>query len=283
MTILYVHGGVSGTPKPGADLGPAIAAGMSATSALDAVERAVIALEDDPHLNAGYGSVLNRDGAIELDAGIADGSSGSFGGVANVTVAHPITLARRVLQETPHVLITGAGAVALGDDMEPAQVAPEQVDRWRAARLTGGLDPDRFGDPEHVDTVGTVALDDEGALAAGSSTGGVFGKLPGRVGDSPVCGAGTYASRDVAVVGTGIGELFIETLASARVARLVEEGMHPQHACEEVIEYLQTRRVAEAGLLALDRRGRFGASFFGGSWSVAGPEGAVHAASFQRR
>jgi len=257
------------------DLTPAVAAGMGAGSALDMVQAAVEALEDDPLLNAGYGSVLNSAGGIELDAGIADGTTGSFGAVIGVTVEHPIALARLVLERTPHVLIAGAGAAALDPRAREVAIAPAQQERWDRANERRELTPSNFGRPDAVDTVGAVALDDEGRLAAGSSTGGVFGKMPGRVGDSPICGAGTYATPEVAVVGTGIGELFIETLASARVARLVEGGRDPQDACEEVIAYIQSKREAEAGLLALDADGRFGTAYWGASLPVAGPDGAI--------
>ena len=235
------------------------------------------AMEDDPALNAGFGAVLNKQGGVELDAGIADGATGSFGAVANVTVRHPIALARRVLEHTPHVLIAGTGAATLGADMEHVRVTPHQQERWHEANERGGLTLDRYGTAEHVDTVGAVAVDGSGNVAAGSSTGGVFGKMPGRVGDSPICGAGTYASAQVAVVGTGIGELFIETLACARVARLVEDGIHPQEACERVIAFVQSRKKAEAGLLAVAADGRMGAAYQAASWSVAGPDGPVTA------
>lgn len=274
-----MHGGVSGTHKDVLpDLSAAVAHGLERSGAIDMIEASVRALEDDPMLNAGSGSVLNREGKVELDAGIADGATGSFGAVANVIVRNPISLARRVLEDTPHVLITGEGAAALGADMEQVGVTPEQVARWREARDGGALEPERYGRSEFVDTVGAVALDDAGHLAAGSSTGGVFGKMPGRVGDSPICGAGTYASREVAVVGTGLGELFIETLACARVARLVEDGSHPQEACERVIAYVQDKRSAEAGLLALDADGRMGAAYRAASWPVAGRDGPLTAA-----
>ena len=244
--------------------------------ALDAVEAAVIALEDDAVLNAGFGSTLTRDGTLELDAGIARG--GHCGGVANVRVRHPISLARRVLEDTPHVLVTGAGATALGWDMELLDdTSPAQRERWRQARAAGELDAGRYGAPEHVDTVGAVALDDDGVLAAASSTGGVFGKLPGRVGDAPVYGAGVYATAEIAVVGTGVGELFLETLAAARVARAVEDGADPQHACERVITLLGERERTPAGLLVIDRDRRAGAAFRGASWSVWGPAGRVDA------
>lgn len=275
MASLYVHGGVSGVAKGRPDLSAAVASGLVAATALDMIEAAVRVMEEDPALNAGFGAVLNKQGKVELDAGIADGATGSFGAVANVTVRNPIALARRVLEDTPHVLITGEGAAALGADMETVRVTDYQSERWRDARDRGVLTLERYGAAENVDTVGAVALDDSGDLAAGSSTGGVFGQMPGRVGDSPIYGAGTYASREVAVVGTGIGELFIETLACARAARLVEDGVHPQEACERVIAYVQSRKRAEAGLLAVAADGRMGAAYQAASWSVAGPEGPV--------
>jgi beta-aspartyl-peptidase (threonine type) len=273
---VYVHGGVSGRNKDRhPDLMPAVKAGLAESAAVGIVVAAVQVLEDDPSLNAGYGSVLNLEGELELDAGIADGATGSFGAVIGVTVQHPIALARLVLDQTPHVVMAGEGAAALDPRMRGVEIAPAQLERWRTAKERGHLEPTRFGRPDAVDTVGAVALDDEGHVAAGSSTGGVFGKMPGRVGDSPIFGAGTYASPEVAVVGTGIGELFIETMASARVARLVEDGTDPQHACEQVIAYIQTRQEAEAGLLALDADGRFGTAYWGASLPVAGPNGPV--------
>lgn len=271
MSILFVHGGVSGV---GRDQEPILHAAFGALtgSALDMIESAVRALEDHPELNAGTGAVLDREGRLELDAGIAVGA-GRTAGVANVAIRHPISLARRVLEDTPHVLITGEGAVALGADMETIAPSPEQLERWQNALAAGELSPENYGSPEHVDTVGAVALDDAGMLAAGSSTGGVFGKLPGRVGDAPIFGAGVYSSRDVAVVGTGVGELFLRTLASARVGRLVEGGASPQEACEEVVRFLGTEAGTPSGLLALDSSGHVGAAFRGGSWAVEGPDG----------
>ncbi|HEX2235081.1 MAG TPA: isoaspartyl peptidase/L-asparaginase, partial [Actinomycetota bacterium] len=139
----------------------------------------------------------------------------------------------------------------------------------------GRLDPDHFGRADEVETVGAVALDDAGRLAAASSTGGVRGKMPGRVGDSPVFGAGLYASGAAAAVGTGVGELFLEGLACFRVGRLIEEGADPQGACEEVIALLGGRSGVAAGVLAIDAGGRVGAAFRGGSWAVEGPGGAL--------
>ncbi|MFN2390208.1 MAG: isoaspartyl peptidase/L-asparaginase [Actinomycetota bacterium] len=276
MAVVLVHGGVTGiarasrpslrrvpfTPSPGG------------ASALDLVEAAVRALEDDPSLNAGFGSVLNQQGEIELDAGIADGSTGRWAGVAGVRVRHPVSLARRVLETTPHVLMAGAGAMAVAPDLEVlAATSARQRRRWLAARRAGELGVEGFGDPEHVDTVGAVALDEAGYVAAASSTGGVFGKLPGRVGDAPIFGAGLFVSPRVAVVGTGVGELFLQTLAAARVGSLVEEGLDPQAACRAAIDHLGTVAAAPAGLLAVDVEGRAGAAFRGASWAVEGAGG----------
>lgn len=282
MSVVFVHGGVAGVVKPHrVSLAQGVARGAVQERALDAVEHAVAALEDDPDLNAGYGAVLNLAGAVELDAGISDGVTGRAGGVGNVTVRHPVSLARKVLEETPHVLITGAGAIALGADMERTEPAPEELARWEEARAEGRLDVARFGDPVEVDTVGAVALGDAGALAAASSTGGVFGKMPGRMGDSAIFGAGHYASRAAAVVGTGVGEMFLETLACARAGMLIEAGAHPQDACETVVGLLGERAPLPAGLLALDRSGRHGAAYRGGSWDVEGRDGPVEAARLE--
>jgi beta-aspartyl-peptidase (threonine type) len=124
-----------------------------------------------------------------------------------------------------------------------------------------------------TDTVGAIARDDDGNLAAGSSTGGIFGKLPGRVGDSPIFGAGVYASPKAAVVGTGIGEAFLADLAAARAGSLIEEGSHPQEACAEIVTLLGRRGPVLAALLALDAEGRVGAAFRGGHITVEGRGG----------
>ena len=276
VAALFVHGGVSGVEKDVLpDLSGAIAAGLQAATALDIVEAAVRVLEDDAALNAGFGAVLDAAGGVSLDAGIADGSSGSFGAVAGVTVANPISLARRVLASTPHALMMGDGAMALAGGLPEIRVAPDRRAQWEEAERAGRLGPDTYGRPERVDTVGAVAIDDAGGLAAASSTGGVFGKLPGRVGDSPVFGAGFYASPNAAVVGTGVGELFLETLACARTGDLIERGASPQQACDDVIGLLGTRATTSAGLLAIDATGDHGCTYRGGSLSVFGPEGRV--------
>ncbi|MGH2652714.1 MAG: isoaspartyl peptidase/L-asparaginase, partial [Actinomycetota bacterium] len=184
------------------------------------------------------------------------------------------------LEHTPHVFLGWRGAMALAspDDLL-LETTPDQQSRWTRAHRAGNLDPAGYAYAE-ADTVGTVGLDSEGRLSAGSSTGGVFGKMPGRVGDTPIFGAGFYASEQVAVVGTGIGELFIETLGCLRVAQLVEGGRDPQGACDDVIGLLGARRKLPAALLALDGEGRIGAACQGGSFSVEGPDGPVEPVSF---
>jgi L-asparaginase / beta-aspartyl-peptidase len=276
---VYVHGGVSGRPRAVRDLSYAVSIARESSSALGAVEAAIMRLEDDAELNAGYGAVLNVGGELELDAGIADGSTGAVGAVAGVSIRNPIRLARVVLERTPHVLLAGPGAARLATELrlEPLEdTTPTQRARWKSLseKVAGG----GFGGPEQVDTVGAVALDERGHLCAGSSTGGVAGQMPGRVGDSPLFGAGFYASKEAAVIGTGVGELFIETLASMRAGQLIESGVAPQQACESTLALLAERRAdAAAGLLALDDAGRVGAAYRGGSWSVAGPEGVLDA------
>jgi beta-aspartyl-peptidase (threonine type) len=272
--LVFVHGGVSGVDRQRQSLAHSLHDALDADGALDAVEAAVVALEDDPALNAGFGSVLNRAGELELDAGIADGASRGWAGVANVMVRHPVSLARRVLEATPHVLLTGVGAMEFAGEMERlTATTPAQRRRWESAGEGGELDLESFGRHEHVDTVGAVAMSAAGALAAASSTGGVFGKMRGRVGDSPIFGAGIFASPVAAVVGTGVGELFLSTLACLQVGRQVEEGATPQKACEATIEGLGKTDPVAAGLLAVDSEGRVGAAFRGGSWAVEGPDG----------
>lgn len=281
MTIVFVHGGVAGRRRRRADLSDAVRAGTEQKNALDAVEQSLVVLEDNPALNAGYGSVLNRDGKLELDAGIVDGSRARWAGVAAVAIRNPIRLARRVLEETPHVLVAGAGAQGLASTYgfrAMRSTTSEQRERWERARRSGKLETADYARAEHIDTVGAVALDEGNRLSAGSSTGGVFGKLPGRVGDAPVFGAGIYASEATAVVGTGVGEVFLETLACWRAGQLVESGVSPQAACEETIASLRHRGHV-AGLLALDERGRVGAAYCGGSWSVEGSDGPLEARS----
>jgi beta-aspartyl-peptidase (threonine type) len=276
-SLVFAHGGVAGAPGESVDLSDAVSAGAGADRALDAVEAATRVLEDHPALNAGSGAVLNRAGEVELDAGICDGRSGRAGGVASVRVRNPIALARRVMEQTPHVLMVGAGANELGNDMERVTAASDQVEKWRRAQALGQLTDEAFGAAASVDTVGAVAIDPAGNLAAASSTGGVFGKLPGRVGDAAILGAGMFASRSAAVVGTGVGELFMRWLASFRVAAFIEGGEAPQDACRRVIEAIAKIDPRPIGLLAVDPNGDVGAAYAGARWPLNGPDGPIEA------
>lgn len=220
LKALFINGGVSGRAASPSALSLETDI-TSARNAVDAVEQSVQKLEDDPDLNAGFGAVLNRDGDIELDAGIAEGTSGRFGGVVSVQVRHPIALAREVMEHSPHALLSASGAMKFArlHGLEGmGATTGRQSERWQRAASGSGF---RFGDPENVDTVGAVALDESGRLAAGSSSGGIFGKFAGRVGDAAIFGAGFFANRWAAIVGTGIGEFFMEIAACRRAGELI--------------------------------------------------------------
>lgn len=232
-----------------AGLAAALAAGeavlASGGSAIDAVEAAVQVLEDDPTFNAGRGAVFTFDGAIELDAAIMDGASRAAGAVAAVTrTRHPVTLARAVMTHSPHVLLAGKGADIFATEQGVEQVEPDwfatperraQLDRMKA-------DPNGWFDVDmKYGTVGAVAVDAAGHVAAATSTGGVTGKRWGRVGDSPLIGAGTYADdRACAVSATGAGEFFIRIgVAHEIAARIRFTGEDLQTAADTVLAETQ--------------------------------------------
>ena len=216
------------------EAGAAVLAGGGA--ALDAVEAAVRVLEDDPAFNAGRGAALTRDGTAELDAAVMHG--GGAGAVAGVAgVRHPVSLARAVMDRTPHVLLAGPGTDAFATDM--------------LARDVDGFDVDmKYG------TVGAVARDGAGRLAAATSTGGVTGKRPGRVGDSPLIGAGTFAADDGAAVScTGAGEFFIRVAAAAQVsARVRLMGQLLDEAVDAVLAEIAALG-GTGGMIAIGRAG----------------------------
>ncbi len=218
-------------------------------SALDAVQAAVVELENNPLFNAGLGSTLNRDGRVETDAAIMDGATLRAGAVAAVSgVRNPVKLARAVMEASPHVLLMGEGAqrfagqhgVELCDPRE--LVVPAQRAHW---------------EKEHG-TVGAVALDGQGHLAAATSTGGVFDKLAGRVGDSPLIGCGTYANRHAAVSCTGLGEDIIRTTLARHAAYLCEQGMEAAAAARQALAFFTDKTRGEAGLILMDGGGRAG-------------------------
>jgi beta-aspartyl-peptidase (threonine type) len=249
---IAIHGGAGGNPATWTDrqkqarlvgLEKALAAGRDVLAqggtALDAVEIAVRILEDDPTFNAGRGAVLNKHGNVELDACIMDGSNKACGAVAGVMkVRNPITLARRVMTETKHVLLQGVGAdqFAVEQELPVADLSyfipgPNEADQSLYLTETGAV----------LGTVGCVALDSHGNLAAGTSTGGLSGKMMGRVGDTPLVGAGTFAENGVcAVSATGIGEEFIRHSIAYDVAAQIKYGQKPlrkavSHCIREVL------------------------------------------------
>jgi len=228
-----------------AALGAALDAGARVLaeggSALDAVETTVAMMEDDPHFNAGRGAVFTYNGTNELDASIMDGRNRAAGAVTGIThVKNPVRLARKVMEDSPHVFLSGAGAEEFARDRGVELVDPDWFatpERWRQlqelkARNLGWFDADlKYG------TVGAVARDREGHLAAATSTGGLTGKRWGRIGDSPVIGAGTYADdRACAVSATGTGEFFIRAgVAHEICARMRLLGEDAQTAADAAI------------------------------------------------
>lgn len=277
---IVVHGGAgfhapAGLPakrtasRAAADAGWAVLSGGG--SALDAVEAAVRCLEDDPLFDAGYGSYLNRDGEVEVDAIVVDGTTLRFGAVAAVrAVRHPVSLARRVMDESPHHVLVGDGALrfarACGLDVPVLSlVAPAVLDRWQAAR-TGAApaEPDehdalRAAPVLPADTVGAVARDGEGRMAAATSTGGMRDKWPGRVGDSPIIGSGAWADdRGGAVSCTGHGELILRVCLAHHTGLSLCQGAAADHAAAAAIRYLEDRTGGQAGLIVLDAAGRPG-------------------------
>jgi len=214
----------------------ALAAGSSILSeggsALDAVEAAVKQLEDDPHFNAGRGAVFTFDGTNELDAAIMDGNGLRAGAVAAATATkNPVSLARAVMEKSPHVMLSGAGADRFSREQALEQAGPEWFSVPERRREFDAIDKegDWFDTDMKYGTVGAVALDTLGHVAAATSTGGITGKRWGRIGDSPLIGAGTYADdRSAAVSATGSGEYFIREAAAheicARIRMLGEDA-----------------------------------------------------------
>lgn len=279
MTVILVHGSVETSCRQHylSALAEAAYRGYHARhgGVLDVVERAVMALEDDPLFNAGLGSVLNDDGEVEMDAAIMDGPTGRCGAVAAIrSVKNPVCVARKVMEETPHVLLAGEGAVAFArrngfGPFDPVialqRAAWEQA---RAARARGEeCSFSAFtGLPVACDTVGCVAVL-EGRPAAASSTGGSFLKLPGRVGDTPVIGAGIYATPFGAAVCTGLGEACIELFTAAWTLNLIAQGVGAVEAARAAIRRI-TCRGATAGILAVTAAGEVAAVHNASSFPV---------------
>jgi len=266
VPTIIVHGGAGANPAEAGDfrqgVRDAALAGWRVLAdggaALDAVESAVRALEDDPRFNAGRGSVLNRNGVVEVDASIMEGDRLQCGAVAAVPrIANPITLARRVLESRRQVLLVGEGALAFArsvgiPECDPASLVTDRQ-RRRHAELARELAARGGG------TVGAVALDRNGTIAAATSTGGTPGKLPGRVGDSALIGCGTYADSSIGGVScTGDGEAIMRVVLGHRALQYLKDADDPDYAAKVAVDLLVDEGAGQGGLILIDWRGRAG-------------------------
>jgi beta-aspartyl-peptidase (threonine type) len=275
---LIAHGG-AGSWRPGTEsdavegLREAVARGRAvlkaAGSALDAVCATVVALEDNPNYNAGTGACLNYDGFCELDACVMESRESRVGAVAALQrVKNPILVARKVMDETDHVMLAGEGAQRFArvmgfgdhDPVTPARRADWEEKRRDIDKVLGkrSLRMRSFlkDHPEYSGgTVGAAAVDSNGVLAAATSTGGVTLKLVGRVGDSPLAGAGNYASRYVAASATGTGEYVIRLLTARSLSDAVERGATLKAAMADVMDRLKRDFDADVGIIAVDSAG----------------------------
>jgi beta-aspartyl-peptidase (threonine type) len=230
-------------------------------SALEAVQRCVVLLEDDPLFNAGRGAIPNRDGNFELDAAIMDGAELKAGAVAAVrNIRNPITLARLVMEKTPHVLLAAEGAAAFAKEHHIAIESDEYFREGR--RVAEDAGEDDYDRAKAHGTVGAVAFDKNGNLAAATSTGGWTAKMPGRIGDTPILGAGTYAdNRSCALSCTGRGEDFMRTRLAAHAASAAELlGLNANDAAKRAIHYLKGRVNGSGGFILIDREGNCAAA-----------------------
>ena len=263
VPTLIVHGGAGANPDEGLEelrdgVRAAVRAGWRVLAAdgraLDAVEAAVRVLEDHPRFNAGRGSVLTEAGTVEMDASIMEGDRLACGAVASISrTPNPITLARRVLDDGRHVLMVGEGAHAFARDTGVPQCEPASLVTERQRARLGTASAGSRG------TVGAVALDRHGTVAAGTSTGGMVGKRPGRVGDSAPIGCGTYADSTLGAVScTGSGEAIIRVVLARRTLDFLKEADDPDYAAKVAVDLLVEEGRGEGGLILVDWRGRVG-------------------------
>lgn len=280
-TVILVHGGAGAWETSGDRIANAGVACCSAAltgrtillaggSALDAVEAAVRELENAPDLDAGYGSYLNANGEIEMDALIMDGKTLDLGAVAMVkSIKNPICLARRVMAESPHSFLAGSGAEQYADSIGyPRCDVRELVTQERLELYQQSISQEKKQRSGTVktkgmgDTVGAVALDRYGNLAAATSTGGTKLKHPGRIGDSPLVGSGAYAdNQSAATSATGHGEALMKVVISKLACDFVSAGLSMQEACESAIKVMEERVQGHGGLIGIDHLGRLGIAY----------------------
>jgi beta-aspartyl-peptidase (threonine type) len=242
----------------------------SGGSSLDAVSKAIVVLEDSPRFNAGKGAVFAHDGKNELDAAIMDGATLRAGAIAGVhRVRNPILLARAVMEKSQHVMLVGDGAEAFAREVGITLVDPSYFrteERWQqlqeALKAESNKQTSTLGRAIHYGTVGAVALDAQGRLAAATSTGGMTDKRWGRVGDSPIIGAGTYANAHCAVSATGWGEYYIRATAAHDICARVEYAKTPvKDAANTVVMDVVPKLGGDGGVIALDADGNFAMPF----------------------
>lgn len=238
-------------------------------SAMEVACFAVSMMEDNPLFNAGRGSVLNEKGAVEMDASVMDGKSGKAGSVAGISrVKNPVLLAREVMMHSPHVMLIGNGAEEFAKERglplkkKSYFLTEERVKQWHQHKKNRKIDLDHSPGKKYG-TVGAVVLDKSGNIAAATSTGGMSNKKYGRVGDSPIIGAGTYAENGVCGIScTGHGEYFIRYVVAYDVAaRMKYRGMSLSEAAHEVIHQVLLPRRGEGGLIGLDAKGNIVVEF----------------------
>jgi L-asparaginase / beta-aspartyl-peptidase len=227
-------------------------------SSLDACEQAIIELENEPVFDAGIGSHLNRDGKVQLDAILMDGASLKSGAVVAVErIRNPIVLARAILEKSEHMLLAGYGAEQFALEQGVALCDPKELITDTEMAAWASLS----GEVANLGTVGAVALDSHGKIAAGTSTGGTPHKYPGRVGDSALVGCGCYADESAGVSSTGHGESIMKVVLAKTARDYVAQGRPVQTAMEDAVVLLTRRTGGRGGLIALDREGHPGFAF----------------------
>ena len=289
--VLVIHGGAGTITRENmtaekekayrAKLTEALTAGYAeikkGSSSVDVVAAAIVIMEDSPLFNAGKGAVFTSDGKNELDASIMDGKDLSAGSIAGVhTIKNPIKVAIAVMQKSEHVMLAGSGAEIFAKENGLEIVDPKYFwtkDRWdglqklkkKEAEKTPKISQNSIEDSYLIDqkfgTVGAVALDKNGNIAAGTSTGGMSNKKFGRIGDSPIIGAGTYANAQVGISGTGWGEFFIRSTAARTIAAKMEyQNKDLKTAAQETIDQIE-KMGGDGGLIALDKDGNIAMPF----------------------
>ena len=284
---LVIHGGAGALPRADmtrereaavrAALTQSLTAGAAILraggSSVDAVAASVVVLEDSPYFNAGKGAVFTNDGRNELDASIMDGSTQQAGAIAGVRrVRNPVLLARAVMEKSSHVMLSGTGAKEFARSIGMRLVDPKYFrteERWqqlqdalRKEKQPAQANASAEDATMYLGTVGAVALDQRGKLAAATSTGGMTNKRWGRIGDSPIIGAGTYANAECAVSSTGWGEFFIRAAVAHDIcARVAYRGDTIRAASEEVVLRVVPKMGGDGGVIALGRNGDFAMPF----------------------